>query len=266
MAGDVNFYRYVGGDPVNFVDPFGHKKCDKKDKDKRKKSLKKKGGKFQDMLGSYGDKILKRTGTKAAGSAVLAVVDGFLPIGDIIGLAIMADEFNDIRKEVSNFQDTIENIRSEINEMIECEKESDKKDGTNVKGKKDKCKSLEGKPQSNGKFHGGKHKTLQAGGNGVTPNRQSHHMPPKSAYGKGKNWKGNNEPAIQMTTAHHNETYSHGSWGTAKAYQELQKYMVKNNLTVVAMAMDIMDVKSISDNYDEAMTEMVLWAICTGKI
>ena len=43
---------------------------------------------------------------------------------------------------------------------------------------------------------------------------------------------------------------------------------MKNDLTIVAMGMDILDIKRVANNvndptkYDEAITQMLLWSMC----
>jgi len=74
----------------------------------------------------------------------------------------------------------------------------------------------------------------------------------------------------QATLSHHNG--GAGAGARAKAYTSVQKMLMKNNLTIVAMAMDIADVKRIACSvgncakYDVAITQMILWSICAGKI
>ncbi len=273
LAGDTNFYRYVGNDPVNFVDPFGHKKCDKANKDKRKKSLKKKGGKFQNVLEKMGKKAAKRAGLKGVISGILAALDGPAPVGDAIALMIMGTEIKALTDDVKDIQGAIENIRSEINEMIECEKESDKKDGQKVKGEKDKCKSLEGKNDCKnnptGAYSGGKHGALKNGGNSCSPPRESHHMPADKSYPSKSKPKRDEMPAILMDKSDHAQTLSHSNGYTSQAYKGIQKKLIENNLMVVAMAMDIANIKWIAeppDKYDDAISQMLLWAICKGII
>jgi len=205
---------------------------------------------------------------KGAISAVLAAVDGPAPVGDAIALMIMATEIEALREDVKNIQGAIEDIRSEINEMLECEEVGKKKDGENVKGKKDKCKPLEGTGRTKGGgYGGGKHGALTKGETGT--GLESHHMPAQGNYTVRPTNSGANEPAILMDNTDHYKTLSHGGGPITKVYNGIQKVLIKNNLTIVAMAMDIANVKWIADppgKYDDAITEMLLWSICAGKI
>ena len=152
--------------------------------------------------------------------------------------------------------------------MVECENEAKNKNGEKIK-KEDRCKSLEGRSRTkNGGYSGGKHGKLTDGE--VKTGLESHHIPAKASYpNKLTSSESNNAPAILMERSEHTQTMSHSNGYVAQIYKGVQKKLIENNLMVVAMAMDIANIKEISkppDKYDNAMTEMILWSICAGKI
>lgn len=226
-------------------------------------------------------KAARRGGGKVVFSAILAIADGPFPFGDALAAMIMADEILTLKKNIKDIQGVIDDIKSEINEMVECENETKKKNGEKIK-KEDKCKSLEGKNdcKSNptGAYSGGKHETIQPGGDSCIPLRQSHHTPSKASYPKKLSSKeANDSPAIQMDKEDHRHTLSHynsgkGAGKMAKAYTSVQKVLIDKDLTLVAMGMDILDIKRVASNtgnpakYDDAITEMLLWSMCKDII
>lgn len=258
-------------EPLNFTDALGFK-CDETSQKNRKKRIKTKGKAFTGVMEKVGKKAMKRGGVKAVIAGVLALIDGPAPVGDAIALLIMGTEAKALAEDLEAIQDKVQDIRSEIDDLIKCkeQKSDNKENGGKVEGKGktqlEKCSILEGKPQSNGSYHGGRHKILQKGGN--TFGRQSHHMPPMDAYPKGTSRE--NLPAIQIDTIDHKETYSHGHKGNkGKVYRYVQKKLLENDLLPIAMAMDILDIRSIADpndKYDDAIGEMLAWSICMKKI
>lgn len=76
-------------------------------------------------------------------------------------------------------------------------------------------------------------------------------------------------PAILMDKSDHEQTLSHSNGYASQAYKGIQEKLIENNLMVVAMAMDIANVKWIAeppDKYDDAITQMLLWSVCKGII
>ena len=174
------------------------------------------------------------------------------------------------RKNPNNSTRNVEEpdkISDRISALLDCDKDDSKKgdDGGSIKGKKKKCKSLEGENQSkDGPYHGGRHGTLRKGG--LAAGRESHHMPATAAYPKSSP-KRHDQPAIQMDKLDHKDTISHGRGITARGYLRIQKYLINKDMMIVAMAMDIADVKmKFGSKYDNAIAEMLLWSICMGYI
>lgn len=159
--------------------------------------------------------------------------------------------------------------------LEECLKKNDvkKEKGASVKGTKNlkKCEELDGENQKciSGIYSGGRHNTLQKGGNACSPERESHHMPSDKAYSRlngGKVGKGT-KPAIQMDAKDHALTASYGYTLESIAYQEQQKALIRLGQYKLAMMRDIADIRvKFGSKYDKAIGEMIIWAKCMKYI
>ncbi len=121
MAGDVNFYRYVGGDPVNFVDAFGYKRCSKNKKKKINDKVKNATQKLKKLEVKLGKKVAKSAARKAA-AVVMVVADGPLPIGDVVAAGTMIYDIWDMWGSGDAIAEALEELGDAVDEAKECDK------------------------------------------------------------------------------------------------------------------------------------------------
>ena len=121
LAGDVNFYRYVGGDPVNFVDAFGYNRCSKKKKSNIQDKIKEASKKLDKAKGKLTTKAAKSAARKAA-AVVMVVADGPLPIGDVLAAGTMIYDVWDMWGSGDAIAEALEELGDAVDEAKECDK------------------------------------------------------------------------------------------------------------------------------------------------
>ena len=139
LSGDFNFYRYVGNDPVNFVDPLGlaSKACSKAN-DKLDKAKKKALEKLE-RLNSIKKIAAKKAAKKIATLPLKAVpiLGWAMAAYDVYDVVTTGMDIADMIKEYDNAADAVEAAASELDACEKKEKGDTKKkeDGDKIKGK-----------------------------------------------------------------------------------------------------------------------------------
>ncbi|XOB63793.1 RHS repeat-associated core domain-containing protein [Campylobacterota bacterium DY0563] len=145
MSGDYNFYRYVGNEPINYVDALGLKKCASA---KTKKKLNKLTKKLQKKLSKA---LVKRLGVMVASAAtgvgIVVTIDGAIWTAyelwnskeDIFELydLLTSDELG---LSTDDMIGAVSAIATGADPLPKCNNANDKKDGAKVKGKKPRRK------------------------------------------------------------------------------------------------------------------------------
>jgi hypothetical protein len=159
MAGDFNFYRYVGGDPVNFVDPSGFSKnkgpCGKNNRRKRKTKIRNAKKSLKNVKYAKNASRVVRAGI-AADIATPEPSD-IMPWKWVAEAVIFVGTEAALMYVESQVMDALDlaNLESMEKECDKKEKAAKKKEGEKVKGDKLKCGDKKAyKSQKNGGHKG----------------------------------------------------------------------------------------------------------------